>query len=85
LGECAQPAASVAAVAMAHGVNANLVRKWRLRATGGSVPTAFAQVDKTPASSSRWQLALRALQRQPHQAAPWRHCDEHPLISAGRR
>ena len=27
--ECAQPGASVAAVAMAHGLNANLVRKWQ--------------------------------------------------------
>ena len=29
LAECAQQGASVAAVAMAHGLNANLVRKWR--------------------------------------------------------
>jgi len=29
LSECAQPGASVAAVSMAHGLNANLVRKWQ--------------------------------------------------------
>ena len=29
LAQCAQPGASLAAVAMAHGLNANLVRKWR--------------------------------------------------------
>ncbi len=29
LSECAQPGASVAAVAMAHRLNANLVRKWQ--------------------------------------------------------
>ena len=46
LAECARPGASVAAVAMAHGLNANLVRKWRIRATGGSEPAALAQVNK---------------------------------------
>lgn len=29
LAECAQPGASVARIAMAHGLNANLVHKWR--------------------------------------------------------
>ena len=29
LAECATPGASVATVAMAHGINANLVHKWR--------------------------------------------------------
>jgi transposase len=29
LAECAQPGASVAQVALAHGLNANLVHKWR--------------------------------------------------------
>jgi transposase len=29
LAECAQPHASVASIAMAHGLNANLVHKWR--------------------------------------------------------
>lgn len=29
--ECAQPGASVAAVALAHGLNANVVHKWRRR------------------------------------------------------
>jgi transposase len=32
LAQCAQPGASVAAVAMAHGLNANLVHKWNQRA-----------------------------------------------------
>ena len=31
LSECAKPGASVAAVALAHGVNTNLVHKWRQR------------------------------------------------------
>ena len=46
LAECARPGASVAAVAMAHGLNANLVRKWRHTGAGGSVPGALAQVNK---------------------------------------
>jgi transposase len=32
LAECECPGASIAAVAMAHGINANLVHKWRARA-----------------------------------------------------
>jgi transposase len=32
LAECEQPGASIASVAMAHGINANLVHKWRGRA-----------------------------------------------------
>ena len=32
LAECERPGASIAAVAMAHGINANLVHKWRGRA-----------------------------------------------------
>ena len=43
LAECMQPGASVAKVAMTHGLNANLVHKWR-RATeaAGSRPAGLA-------------------------------------------
>jgi transposase len=34
LSECVRPGASVAAVALAHGLNANLVQKWRRQARG---------------------------------------------------
>jgi transposase len=34
LAECARPGASVAGVALAHGINANVVHKWRRQATG---------------------------------------------------
>jgi transposase len=47
LAECAQPGASVAAVAMAHGLNANLVRKWRHTTADGSVPAVLSQANKT--------------------------------------
>ena len=34
LAECAQPGASVARVALSHGINANVVHKWRRQAVG---------------------------------------------------
>jgi transposase len=37
LAECAQPGASVASVAMSHGINANVVHKWRRQAHAGAV------------------------------------------------
>ena len=40
LSECAQPGASVASVAMSHGINANIVHKWRRRAGGAALPLA---------------------------------------------
>lgn len=39
LAECAQPGASVAGVALAHGINANVVHKWR-RQAAGELPAA---------------------------------------------
>lgn len=36
LAECAAPGASVAAIALAHGLNANLVHRWRRLAVSGS-------------------------------------------------
>jgi transposase len=49
LAECAEPGASVAKIAMAHGINANIVHSWRKRdrkavvATGNAV-TGFMPV-----------------------------------------
>lgn len=40
LGECSQPAASVAGVALSHGINANVVHKWRRLAGGAPVAVA---------------------------------------------
>ncbi|MBN8503091.1 MAG: transposase [Burkholderiales bacterium] len=42
LAECAQPGASVAKVALAHGVNANVVHRWRQLAREGT-PSATVQ------------------------------------------
>ena len=53
LAECARPDASVAAVAMSHGLNANVVHKWRRQAGGtASLPVAtFVPVAVKPAVS----------------------------------
>ena len=40
LAECAQPGASVASVAMSHGINANVVHKWRRLAGAAPLPIA---------------------------------------------
>jgi transposase len=40
LSECERPGASVAAIAMAHGLNANLVHKWRRKIRDASQSTA---------------------------------------------
>jgi transposase len=37
LAECAQPGASVASVALSHGINANVVHKWRRQIHGSSL------------------------------------------------
>ena len=42
LRQCEQPGVSVAAIALAHGLNANLVRKWRSKANAQSCQSAVA-------------------------------------------
>jgi transposase len=44
LAECAQPGASVAQVALRHGLNANLVHKWRREQRAGDCGAAAVQV-----------------------------------------
>ena len=58
LSECAAPGASVAHVALAHGLNANLVHTWRRQAGGArlGVPTpemtTFIPVAMTPVATA---------------------------------
>ena len=58
LAECAEPGASVARVALSHGLNANLVHKWRRHAAGAVRPAAaqrsevFVPVDLTPSAAA---------------------------------
>jgi len=61
LGECAQPGASVAAVAMAHGLNANLVRKWRHKASSGSTAGVLARVSKSSGEFVALALPLQSV------------------------
>ena len=70
---CASPGVSIAAVAMANGVNANLARRWVLdaerrscagalaRAASSAVPTAFVPVQLPPveAAPADIRIALR--------------------------
>lgn len=53
LAECAEPGASVAGIALSHGINANVVHKWR-REAGGALPAlqapAFVPVQLPPAA-----------------------------------
>jgi transposase len=56
LAECAQPGASVARVALSHGINANVVHKWRRLAGGqeaAAAQSAFVPLSlPAPASSA---------------------------------
>lgn len=79
LAECRQPGASVAAVALAHGLNANVVHKWR-RGQGlqraGLMDDATAQVPQgavEPAASLQFVPIPLSAPGKPHEAAaaPW--------------
>jgi transposase len=63
LSECAQPGASVAGVALSHGINANVVHKWRRLAGAAPVPVAsFVPVvlpAPTCAASAEIRMELR--------------------------
>ena len=64
LAECAQPGASVASVALSHGINANVVHKWRRPAHAPStdvqvpnfVPMALPASSCAPAPDIRIEL-----------------------------
>ena len=64
MAECARPGASVASVALSHGINANVVHKWRRLAHGPSldlpvptfVPVALPAPSCAPAPDIRIEL-----------------------------
>ena len=70
LAECAEPGASVASVAMAHGINANVVHKWRRLASGplpavaapAFLPVSLPSATCTPAPDIRIELRRGATQ-----------------------
>ena len=67
LAQCAEPGASVAKVALAHGLNANLVHKWRRQADAGRqvMPSVFVPVTvaAAPAVSDPPEFVEVELQR----------------------
>ena len=69
LAACAEPGASVAAVAMAHGLNANLVHKWRRmaeRAAGRSVQKR----ERGLRARQRCAGSAASGERHPHRTSP---------------
>lgn len=58
VGECTRPSVSIAAVALAHSLNANLLRRWVIDAEQASI-------SKPPAA-----IASEAVSRPPPQAPP---------------
>lgn len=64
LAECARPGASVASVALSHGINANVVHKWRRLVDGPSrdlqvptfVPVALPSPSCVPAPDIRIEM-----------------------------
>ena len=69
IAECDAPGASVARVAMSHGINANIVHGWRKRAREGGavasarslefVPVALAPAAEPPAADRNVEIELR--------------------------
>lgn len=51
LAECSEPDASVARIAMAHGLNANLVHKWRRLASAPVSAPSFITLPLAPSPS----------------------------------
>ncbi|MEN1793165.1 transposase, partial [Pseudomonas aeruginosa] len=62
--ECTQPGASVAGVALSHGLNANLVHKWirRQQAQLPAVPSGFIPIPLVPSVPATPSAADRAIQ-----------------------
>lgn len=64
LSECAQPGASVAGVALSHGINANLAHKWRRRVQAASSPMASFVPVALPAPSCPTPADIRVQLRR---------------------
>ncbi len=64
---CLQPGVSLAATALAHGLNANLLRRWVVQQTGrprrapqqaNLVPVTMAAVPRSVPATEAWELEL---------------------------
>lgn len=72
LAECAQPGASVAGVALAHRINANLVQKWRRKARGddrGGRPVGATFIPGTLATSAPCSVLAATIHVEVQRAA----------------
>lgn len=58
LAQCAQPGASVAQIALSHGLNANLVHKWRRHAGAAPRPAAVGEFIPVTLATSAGAVAL---------------------------
>ena len=58
LRECEQPGASIAGVAVSHGLNPNLVHKWR-KARSASTPSSFLQLPAPGPSAETTPTTIR--------------------------
>jgi len=81
---CRHPGVSSASVALSHGLNANLVRRWlRGRDTGGGSAVALEAAQAEPAHKGRCERLVMSEHRQgprqgPHQeAAPRQGLEAH--------
>lgn len=66
IAECAKPGASVAAIALAHGLNANVVHRWRRVAAGATSPlpvTTFVPVSMPPGAAQEEAVIRIELRR----------------------
>lgn len=52
MAQCDAPSASVAAVAQVHGLNANLVHKWRRQSASGNAVTRVLELSRVPEGSA---------------------------------
>ena len=88
LAECAQPGASVAAVALAHGLNANVVHKWRrgqgLQRTGLNVEAPAREVARAAQATAVSFVPLSMLVPVPDsgEAAVQPHRGAQPVDAA---
>jgi transposase len=73
LAECAQPGASVAGVALAHGINANVVHKWRRQASGAlkAEPRASFVPLALPASATALDIRIELQHGATRMAVTW--------------
>ena len=79
VGECGQPGASIAAVALGHGINANIVHRWLREHSRGTLsvqgalnvqPPAFVPVTLTAQPTTQTQAPLSQTSQSPTPSPP---------------